>query len=1190
MYLQDNRIGNNTAGPSLTTHEDIMMEDSFLEDNNGLGHLSPLPEPIPDAGSPPPEMETGAGRRKIRLPARYRDILPEVLEPAPPPPEDEPTTVVRSVRLIVRDKFTTAMNTFGLWREYFHRPTYDPDSLVSTSDLSNEFPGRATPLLPSPQPMQTPPATTSSINSSTALLMAWQNNGQTTKSAGQLDALVNDVILNPEFKPEELRGFKAARAEKQVEKEAAQLFPLLQNFQETSVDIEVPSGSSTIPPRTFSVPGLHYRRLISVIKEAFAGPFSRHFHLSPFKLWHKVRSTGAEIRVFTEIYNSDAFIKEHDNVRLHGALPEDALDCKLEKVIAALMFWSDSTHLANFGNAKLWPIYMLFGNLSKYLRVKPGAEHHVAYIPSLPDSIQDQLSSFHVKWATQKAEILTHCRRELMHAVWKFLLDDEFVHAYKYGIVIRCADGIERRVYPRLFTYSADYPEKVLLATIRDGGLCPCPRCLISKTELHLMGYARDLSARVSTKVRKYLTRIISRAREFIYKSGNGIGSANVNGLLKETSSVPTFNAFIERLGDDFNLHQMLVVDFMHEFELGVWKNLFTHLIRLLHAQKDGEKLVAELDRRFGVDTIRRFASNASDMKKLGARDFEDLLQCAIPVFAGLFPEEHDRRVLKLLYRLAEWHAFAKLRMHTDPTLEHLRRLTPEIGRLMRDFKKTTCAAFQTFELRKEVAARGRREIRAAQDRAVAEGLPAPNIPPSVSAPSKKQKTLNLNTYKWHALGDYIITILLFGPTDAYSTQLGESLHRLVKRLYGITNKREHAGQIARKVVRMARSKVLMQSMAHKLSKKMQLLPPSADSKRKRMREPRRMQRLAPQPYEDPFGFAGVDVHYCISNIRRRPVSLSSFNPKNGDPAMKDFIPKLRDHLLGRLLHREFDGDSHDEFSADDRNTIRIKDDKLYETKLLRIHYTTYDVRRDQDVLKSGADGFVMVRSPETESTAHPYWYAQILGVFNATVFRVIPGEGKTPAVQMDFLWVRWMGVEPGYRAGIHSARLPKVGFVPESDEYAFGFLDPGQVIRGSHLIPNFAGGRTNLLLSTVNKTAARSENDTEDWETYYVNIFADRDMLMRYVGGGIGHLDVQSLSGMDIEMQEDGDDGPVGDGDIDSDDENNGSDSSEEEEEGELGEGEEEDEFEDDAQAIEDAEEDEEMPDVGSDDDFAQF
>ena len=32
--------------------------------------------------------------------------------------------------------------------------------------------------------------------------------------------------------------------------------------------------------------------------------------------------------------------------------------------------------------------------------------------------------------------------------------------AYEFGILILCADGILRRVFPRIFIYSADYPEK----------------------------------------------------------------------------------------------------------------------------------------------------------------------------------------------------------------------------------------------------------------------------------------------------------------------------------------------------------------------------------------------------------------------------------------------------------------------------------------------------------------------------------------------------------------------------------------------------------------------------------------------------------------------------------------------------------------------------------------------------------
>jgi hypothetical protein len=47
-----------------------------------------------------------------------------------------------------------------------------------------------------------------------------------------------------------------------------------------------------------------------------------------------------------------------------------------------------------------------------------------------------------------------------MQASWRILLDDEFMDAYENGIVFMFPDGIQRRLFPRLFTYSADYPEK----------------------------------------------------------------------------------------------------------------------------------------------------------------------------------------------------------------------------------------------------------------------------------------------------------------------------------------------------------------------------------------------------------------------------------------------------------------------------------------------------------------------------------------------------------------------------------------------------------------------------------------------------------------------------------------------------------------------------------------------------------
>jgi hypothetical protein len=49
---------------------------------------------------------------------------------------------------------------------------------------------------------------------------------------------------------------------------------------------------------------------------------------------------------------------------------------------------------------------------------------------------------------------------ELMQKVWEVLLDDEFMAAYEHGFVMECHDGVLRRFYPRIFTYSADYQEK----------------------------------------------------------------------------------------------------------------------------------------------------------------------------------------------------------------------------------------------------------------------------------------------------------------------------------------------------------------------------------------------------------------------------------------------------------------------------------------------------------------------------------------------------------------------------------------------------------------------------------------------------------------------------------------------------------------------------------------------------------
>jgi hypothetical protein len=337
-----------------------------------------------------------------------------------------------------------------------YRPSYDPDAFISAEDL---YCPHFSTNVPDDEEMHSEPEDSTHYSSKSAkLLLDWQNTGSSAKSNEEVNRLVHTVLRHPEFQLDALRSFNATR-ENQKADAAEELSPLLRSFQQADIDIEVPSGNKHVPSRKFSIPGLYHRKIVTLIKEAFDSHLSGQFHLTPFKLFRTLPSGEDSECVYSEMYNSDVFLDERDRVQ---RAPTNDPSCKQEKVVAGLMFWSDTTHLAAFGTAKMWPIYMTFGNLSKYIRCKPnsGAIKHLAYIPSFPDSLQDQIKDFHEKWETQQKDILTHCHRELMHSVWKFLLDDEFLHAYKFRMVLRCQDGIERRVYPRILTYSADYPEK----------------------------------------------------------------------------------------------------------------------------------------------------------------------------------------------------------------------------------------------------------------------------------------------------------------------------------------------------------------------------------------------------------------------------------------------------------------------------------------------------------------------------------------------------------------------------------------------------------------------------------------------------------------------------------------------------------------------------------------------------------
>ncbi|KAG2057222.1 hypothetical protein BDR06DRAFT_969433 [Suillus hirtellus] len=118
-------------------------------------------------------------------------------------------------------------------------------------------------------------------------------------------------------------------------------------------------------------------------------------------------------------------------------------------------------------------------------------------------------------------------------------INHHFVHAYYHGIVLKCAD--------------ADYPEKVLIATIKDIGAC----------------LLKDMKSHV-TNIQIYILAKIIKAQEYIYNGGKTMDSIKVNKMLREGSWVPVLNTFVKKLGAlGLNPFCILVVDFMHECKLG---------------------------------------------------------------------------------------------------------------------------------------------------------------------------------------------------------------------------------------------------------------------------------------------------------------------------------------------------------------------------------------------------------------------------------------------------------------------------------------------------------------------------------------------------------------------------------------------------------------------------------------------
>jgi len=83
---------------------------------------------------------------------------------------------------------------------------------------------------------------------------------------------------------------------------------------------------------------------------------------------------------------------------------------------------------------------------------------------------------------------------------------------------------------------------RILLASVRDKGICPCPRCRIPKNRIQNLGMPQDRKQRSTLRRLDDAQRRsrVSSARALIYEKNKRVNNAAVERLLKPESLVPT--------------------------------------------------------------------------------------------------------------------------------------------------------------------------------------------------------------------------------------------------------------------------------------------------------------------------------------------------------------------------------------------------------------------------------------------------------------------------------------------------------------------------------------------------------------------------------------------------------------------------------------------------------------------------
>jgi len=356
----------------------------MLEEPAEITPLDPVGEssipPAPSPMSDPPVRRSGRARR---FPPGWRDYeatsyTPVVLPPVDeevfeqqiePPPAQPPALAIPDMSRPSPQR--SQLNRFRICRV---------STSVRVSATTNEDLSQPSTQTSPPHPFR---------NDSTFEMVKAFCVGPSSNTTTGMDHLVS-LFTSGRVTHEELAGFRAVTELRHLDRFAEESPIGGGPWHTGSVKVKMPCMRANEPSFSrekdapeFEISGIRYRSLVDIITARIqdtttSGPFVQ----TPFTEWWYPSGTTHPIRIYGEAYSSDIAIQLAEEIK---RIPPPADHPDIESVVVMLMLGSDATHLANFGTASLWPIYVFFGNMSKYDSSRPSEfpASHLAYLPKV---------------------------------------------------------------------------------------------------------------------------------------------------------------------------------------------------------------------------------------------------------------------------------------------------------------------------------------------------------------------------------------------------------------------------------------------------------------------------------------------------------------------------------------------------------------------------------------------------------------------------------------------------------------------------------------------------------------------------------------------------------------------------------------------------------------------------------------